>query len=432
MDTPFQPQSNVTEANVISNQPLQNAFYPERPSKKKKIIFAVAALVIVGLGVGGYVAYAHFAPDMTLKKAVSSLRTVKTYAYSSQLSLRVNDHFNELAAEGGTKENIEASYIDITGKVDATDSAHLLTEGTVSVSSPIAGSANIPSIDFKKIDTTQYVKLTDSVGMVSELIQRFVGVDVSNQWYKFDPEELIGVLHLQSLLDQLQVSQNQQSITDDQRKRILDAFNNRKVFSLTKTLASENIDGVSAHHYAYAISATNFSQFIDDVVTILGNDAVGSRTVNNIKKNIAEISNVTGEVWIGKKDHLFRKITFSVAPLADQVEKTGIESVNGVVTFTQYNADQHIVAPDNAKSIADIIQAQVDAAQEKDAELKRDDDNDGLTNIQEDLYKTDRNNPDTDGDGFLDGDEVHNGYDPLGPGRSSTPKPAKKLTIRVD
>jgi len=47
-----------------------------------------------------------------------------------------------------------------------------------------------------------------------------------------------------------------------------------------------------------------------------------------------------------------------------------------------------------------------------------DTDGDGLFDGEEvKVYKTDPLNPDTDGDGFKDGDEVKNGYDPKGPGK---------------
>jgi hypothetical protein len=47
-----------------------------------------------------------------------------------------------------------------------------------------------------------------------------------------------------------------------------------------------------------------------------------------------------------------------------------------------------------------------------------DSDNDGLTDYQEiNIYHTDPHNPDTDGDGYLDGAEVKAGYNPLGPGK---------------
>lgn len=45
-----------------------------------------------------------------------------------------------------------------------------------------------------------------------------------------------------------------------------------------------------------------------------------------------------------------------------------------------------------------------------------DPDKDGVNNAEERLYGTDPNNPDTDGDGYDDGEEVKNGYNPLGQG----------------
>jgi len=48
------------------------------------------------------------------------------------------------------------------------------------------------------------------------------------------------------------------------------------------------------------------------------------------------------------------------------------------------------------------------AAQDKNL----DSDNDGLPDWQEAIYKTDPHNPDTDGDGYLDGEEVASGYSP--------------------
>jgi len=46
-----------------------------------------------------------------------------------------------------------------------------------------------------------------------------------------------------------------------------------------------------------------------------------------------------------------------------------------------------------------------------------DSDEDGLSDEEEIFYGTDKNNPDTDGDGYLDGDEVEGGYNPQGEGK---------------
>lgn len=46
-----------------------------------------------------------------------------------------------------------------------------------------------------------------------------------------------------------------------------------------------------------------------------------------------------------------------------------------------------------------------------------DKDNDQLDDLQEVVYGTNPLNPDTDGDGYLDGEEIQNGYNPLGEGK---------------
>ena len=55
-------------------------------------------------------------------------------------------------------------------------------------------------------------------------------------------------------------------------------------------------------------------------------------------------------------------------------------------------------------------------------------DNDGLNNLKEYLNNTDINNPDSDDDGYSDGEEVRAGTDP----NNSSDKPAKDRTSDED
>jgi hypothetical protein len=68
--------------------------------------------------------------------------------------------------------------------------------------------------------------------------------------------------------------------------------------------------------------------------------------------------------------------------------------------------------------------------------FRLDSDNDGLLDNEEFTWKTNPFNPDTDGDGFKDGEEVKNGYDPIISGSArinnipiSTPTPSGGLTF---
>lgn len=60
------------------------------------------------------------------------------------------------------------------------------------------------------------------------------------------------------------------------------------------------------------------------------------------------------------------------------------------------------------------------------AEAPLDSDNDGLSDQLELQFKTDKNNPDTDGDGFKDSAEIDWGYNPLS---SSTVKLAQRIEV---
>ena len=75
-----------------------------------------------------------------------------------------------------------------------------------------------------------------------------------------------------------------------------------------------------------------------------------------------------------------------------------------------------VVRPDATDEPGDIISGPGDSDPTGSAAVV-DADGDTLTAAEERFYGTDPNNPDTDGDGFSDGDEVRRGFDPLGPGK---------------
>lgn len=60
-----------------------------------------------------------------------------------------------------------------------------------------------------------------------------------------------------------------------------------------------------------------------------------------------------------------------------------------------------------------------------------DTDGDGLSNRDENLWRTDWRNPDTDGDGFKDGEEVLSGHDPTKPGPNDFLDVSQNVTKRI-
>lgn len=144
-----------------------------------------------------------------------------------------------------------------------------------------------------------------------------------------------------------------------------------------------------------------------------------------------------GELWIDKKTGYPRRMILkSVLASSIGAAEIGVDAV-----FSRYGEAVKVEAPEPAEDLASFLEAVLEgrlrlagdrelaakAAEEKPVEEKKapppappaekvDGDVDGLDDSQENFYGTDVWNPDSDGDGFTDGQEVKNGMNPAGPG----------------
>ena len=94
-----------------------------------------------------------------------------------------------------------------------------------------------------------------------------------------------------------------------------------------------------------------------------------------------------------------------------------------VAIFLVYFGFKNLKAELNLKP----SQANINTPIENDADW----DDDGLNNREESYWSTDSNNPDSDGDGYLDGEEVASGHDPLIPGPDDLLPTNDNLTMKM-
>lgn len=80
---------------------------------------------------------------------------------------------------------------------------------------------------------------------------------------------------------------------------------------------------------------------------------------------------------------------------------------------------------------ASLDSAFAPATSSSDNPCAKDTDHDGLNDCEETYWKTDYQNPDTDGDGFLDGEEVLSGHDPTKKGPDDWLDKRKNVTQRA-
>ena len=182
----------------------------------------------------------------------------------------------------------------------------------------------------------------------------------------------------------------------------------------------------------YNISATELRTKIEE----FRNNPEKCRELIDNLVNSSEI-----EIWIGKTDGFVHRIKtdlnldkdfFSELPeiIFDDKEdhnnknntdktKTSINmsyKISFDFNMFDFNKPVKISKPKDAENFSDVIMEISKMFDSTTSYFENDSDLDGLTDDLENYYGTDINNSDTDGDGYSDGDEVNNGYDPLVPG----------------
>ncbi|MCD6383737.1 MAG: right-handed parallel beta-helix repeat-containing protein, partial [Thermoplasmata archaeon] len=101
-----------------------------------------------------------------------------------------------------------------------------------------------------------------------------------------------------------------------------------------------------------------------------------------------------------------------------------VEDVSGRMMIFPFTIE--VTADYDEDGMPDVWERQHGLDPKDPSDAENDTDNDGLTNIQEYLNGTDPKNPDTDSDGYSDGEEVEKGYSPT----EAASHPVKKRTER--
>lgn len=398
-----------------------SATFSQKESSRRKI-FIIGVSVVLCLALIGGGAYAYFgiwrSPERIIGKMLSRMSQAKVYTYAAELKIAFDAGIDLETIFGGEEkvgenelQQVKDSAFVVNGFVNKQDESNPQGQFAMTVQSDVFESQELPALEVRAFGTAIYAKLING-SFVTSLLSLVLGGDIDGKWVLIDPQDIAQRLGLEKVISSVQVIENESS-SDDQLKKAKKILAESRFISTVETLASDNIDSVSTHHYKISVDVEAGKKMVDELVASLGEGAFTEKQVTRYKKAFDNFEDTTIEVWIGKKDYLLRRVV-----LHSSIDAT--DGINGLITtidFSQYDNPRYVEVPAGALSIVELVQQSEKAREEKMALRNVDDDGDGLANYKEDTYKTDKNNPDTDGDGYLDGDEVKNGYNPLGEGK---------------
>jgi len=194
----------------------------------------------------------------------------------------------------------------------------------------------------------------------------------------------------------------------------------------------------------FILLSINYSADIYEIVSEVDKASLNYKDYRkNYQKDFEKFKKEKPSEW-QKMQEMFEDIDFMLLIDEDTKSIHGLELYFNNVVFNSGSSStiingniKHIIKtieaydiskPTNVKKInelKDIYETSIDESDvEEDITTKlkeTDTDQDGLNDYLESIYGTSLFNPDTDGDGYLDGEEVENGYNPLGEGELEVP-----------
>lgn len=433
------------------NQPLENSddFLPDESSEspvsasssQKRLIIIIAIVLGVMLISGGLLFAAGRFFDIEIpfisklfKKGVSGNTAVQTIAEESpeEVIKKMFSNFKNIKTSQETfdlkitEENKDGedkvSNILLGGKRDLNIKENPKFDYVFTINQP--DSKVDISLAFRYIDEIVNIKL-----MEDSQIPFFDLSQLQNQWFYFEKQER------ENLKDVVaDTGQTQSKLNKGYKEKIFEIFKEAKLFKTIQPFQCDAIDSVPVFHYWVTLDAQGFFELmtkLEEVGQNMFRDqnlpvAFPKERIDEMRKSLEKIKDIPIEVWIEKESYFLRKVLINHF-VADITKSDVISKVDVLLTFelNKINEPVDIRTHRNGESLEPVIQnifgkwfsqspLSKNGSNELEAVDESDDDKDGLTNQEEFFYNTDPQNSDTDGDGYLDGDEIKNGYNPNG------------------
>ncbi len=425
--------SGWQEADIQSafNSSVSSTSGQTKPVRRFKkmwlVIIAIAAgALIIGGGVYAYFNY-YQSPEKIVTKMRANLPKIKSLEYSGALKIEVKidnipaGYGSYLQLDQQNLNNKTGTYtIDFAGSSDINDLESPKGQFNLSIKADVPPSEEYTTgLEIIVIDKIIYLKFDDlpNVGIMD--FSAF-----KDQWIKFDVEALAKQYGGEKFKE---ISNNEQNKRTEEDKKMLEAFDRAKVVRITDRLASEKINGIDTYHYKYVFDKQGTKKFLADYNKIFPEKALTEKELKDFDKFLEAIEPPEGEIWIGKKDFLPRKIYFYLN-LRDFSEVKMSGKIDFILQFNNFNQPIQTEIPAQTKTIEEVLEefyrgffssyyGMATSSASQTIDIDQDSDNDGLTDQIEEVYGTDPYKADTDGDGYNDKEEIENGYDPNGIGK---------------
>lgn len=444
-----QPQNNIQPPQVPSALPPDAPIFSEiEPKKKKKglVVFLIVMVVVIILGGAGAFAYFAYVQDMLINPKLIWLKAIKNIGEAKSMSTQANFDISftpnpnyktipDLSGNPYIRLDLEKDIkISIGTSLDiAKKSEYTQTAGSLTINIP--ADAGIPFVEQAGMNPKiSFINKNKNVAFLK--IENFSAIPFLNldpiqgKWIKLDAKELEEKFGLK-------ITDIENMTGSYQPDKIL-ALYSKNDFLILKNIGVEDRNNEKERHFSIAIDKNKLKAFMLEAIDYSKKQNPETQTpasydIKEIEKSLDQylsLVTVSGDAWIAQDSGNFTEMSYTIRmDIPENIEKIGTEpsgvvgqevgamDITAKILYNNYNNEILIEEPVDSITIDEVINTFI--PQEPllgENSMATDSDNDALPDTAEAIYGTDPNNPDSDGDGFKDGDEVNNGYNPMGAG----------------
>ncbi len=330
-----------------------------RLPKNAAIILGIVGVLIVGGGAFAYVRFVNTgpSPESIINTAIDKgFHNIQTVHFLEDIALDADLHSGKVSSP--------SSPLDMVGML-FTGSSTLKVGMHVDGTSDVTDKVN-PKVD-EKLTLTLGVPsqgLTATLGGEARIIGEKVYFEVTeapNLGF-FDPSSFTNkwiLVDLASLAASTTVPAPSLTLSDSNIAAMVVAL--QKAYTVTQTLPDGTTpDGMLAYHYAYTVN----KQELVDLLNVLTAAAHESSTASvysqaQLSGLIANLSNLSGEIWVGKNDGYIRQFGMKLAFATSTPSFSASVMLIGTSTTDGINQPVTIDVPTGAEDLQKLVSSMV-------------------------------------------------------------------------
>jgi hypothetical protein len=319
---------------------------PGHGHRARNIVFVVIICLLAGgLAYGGWWGYDKYItnkPEMVLKKALSSMRDVKSLSFEAKLDMSIGSDdtgsgSDSLDLFGSFLEDTPTQIIlDAVGDVDRMDLENPKTRVNVAI---YAGSElGTAEADFVSMNKELYFRIND----VPLVLSMFLDTDnIKNQWIHYS------------------LGKSDRFFDDDEGASEDDDFEDvilkegYKALEVKEDYGIEELDGVKVYHFKVGYNKEELILLAQKINETKSNkDVINDALSDMDDEDWDEIADDDYEVWIEKKNYYLRKLEMT------SESEEGAEFKYDIVfkvELSNFNKELNIEEPVDAIEVEDFL-----------------------------------------------------------------------------